>query len=200
MWQLVETLVAELAEGHKLPEEPGEQLLDAMLGAMIAGKRSEREILGSDGVFGELTRRLVERALDEELTEHLGYAAGLAPPGGQGTPAYVARDICEPMLRPELCCARVRGVWMGGDRARWRNIFRCARGSRGTRAAGRARGSALVWRSWGWCWSCARLPGDQPGPRGGHLQITTVGAPVRLDPRPARVVLGLRLRLAPSGN
>src|SRR5207247_1492875 len=34
--------------------------------------------------LGELWRRLVERALSEELTEHLGYPAGQAPPGGAG--------------------------------------------------------------------------------------------------------------------
>ena len=66
--QLAETMVAELSEGHELPEEINEQLLDAVLGALIAGKRGEREILGSDGVLGEPTRRLVERALHEELT------------------------------------------------------------------------------------------------------------------------------------
>ena len=82
--QLAETMVAELAEGHELPGEFDEQLLDAMLGALIAGKRGEREILGPGGVLGELTRRLVERALQEELSEHLGYPAGQAPPGGPG--------------------------------------------------------------------------------------------------------------------
>jgi putative transposase len=35
-------------------------------------------------VLGELTRRLVERAMSEELSEHLGYPAGQAPPGGAG--------------------------------------------------------------------------------------------------------------------
>ena len=82
--QLAETMVAEMAEGHELPGGFDEQLLDAMLGALIAGKRGEREILGSGGVLGELTRRLVERALREELSEHLGYPAGQAPPGGGG--------------------------------------------------------------------------------------------------------------------
>ena len=82
--QLAETMVAELADGHELPGEFDEQLLDAMLGALIAGKRGERELLGRDGVLGELTRRLVERALQEELSEHLGYPAGQAPPGGAG--------------------------------------------------------------------------------------------------------------------
>jgi putative transposase len=82
--ELAETMVVEIAEGHELPGGFDEQLLDAMLGAMIAGKRSEREILGSGGVLGDLTRRLVERALQEELSEHLGYPAGQAPPGGAG--------------------------------------------------------------------------------------------------------------------
>ena len=82
--QLAESLVAELADGRELPGEFEEQLLDAMLGALIAGKRGEREILGRDGVLSELTRRLVERALSEELSEHLGYPAGQPPPGGAG--------------------------------------------------------------------------------------------------------------------
>jgi putative transposase len=81
---LAETMVAEMADGKELPGEFNEQLVDAMLGAMIAGKRSEQEILGPGGVLGELTRRLVERALQEELSEHLGYPAGQAPPGGAG--------------------------------------------------------------------------------------------------------------------
>ena len=82
--QLAESLVAELADGRELPGEFEEQLLDAMLGALIVGKRGEREILGRDGVLGELTRRLVERALSEELSGHLGYPAGQPPPGGAG--------------------------------------------------------------------------------------------------------------------
>ena len=55
-----------------------------MIDELIAGKRGEREILGQDGVLGEITRRMVQRALEEELTEHLGYPAGQAPPGGAG--------------------------------------------------------------------------------------------------------------------
>ena len=49
-------------------------------------------------MLGELTRRLIERALGEELSEHLGYPAGQAPPGGAGnsrnggTPKTVLTD------------------------------------------------------------------------------------------------------------
>jgi hypothetical protein len=84
-------MVAEMADGHELPGEFNEQLLDVMLGAMIAGERSEQEILGSGGVLGELTRRLVERALREELSAHLGYPAGQRRPVARGTRAMAAR-------------------------------------------------------------------------------------------------------------
>jgi putative transposase len=83
--RLVEGLLEQLSAGREeLPEELRERLLDGMVDELIAGKRGEAEILGSGGVLGELTRRLVERALGEELSEHLGYPAGQAPPGGAG--------------------------------------------------------------------------------------------------------------------
>jgi putative transposase len=82
--RLAEAVLDELCEGQELPEEVNERLFDAMLGGLLAGKRGEREILGRDGLLGELTGRLVERALSEELSEHLGYPAGQAPPGGAG--------------------------------------------------------------------------------------------------------------------
>jgi hypothetical protein len=85
--ELVETLLDQLGDGReRLPEELRERLLDGMVDELIAGKRGEREILGPDGVLGELTRRLIERALGEELTEHLGYPAGQ----GLGTRATAA--------------------------------------------------------------------------------------------------------------
>ena len=83
--RLVDGLLDQLsADREQLPEELRERLLDGMVDELIAGKRGEAEILGSGGVLGELTRRLVERALSEELSEHLGYPAGHAPPGGAG--------------------------------------------------------------------------------------------------------------------
>jgi putative transposase len=82
--RLAEAVLGEVGEGLELPEEASDALLDELLGALISGKRGEREILGSNGVLGGLTRRLVERALAEELSEHLGYPPGQAPPGGVG--------------------------------------------------------------------------------------------------------------------
>ena len=83
--ELIDGLLEQLSAGRDgLPEELRERLLDGMIDELIAGKRGEREILGHDGVLGEITRRMIQRALEEELTEHLGYPAGQAPPGGAG--------------------------------------------------------------------------------------------------------------------
>ncbi|WP_458793918.1 transposase, partial [Nocardia nova] len=38
---------------------------------------------GIEGLLNELTKKVLERALDAEMTEHLGYAAG--DPEGRGT-------------------------------------------------------------------------------------------------------------------
>lgn len=46
--------------------------IDRMLDELLKGKKPE-EILGEEGLLKELTKRLVERALQGEMTSHLGY-------------------------------------------------------------------------------------------------------------------------------
>ena len=76
--------------GAPLPGLPGggglerPELSDELIDELLAGARTAGEIAGPDGLLGELTRRLLERALAAELTEHLGYPPGQAPPGGAG--------------------------------------------------------------------------------------------------------------------
>jgi putative transposase len=41
-------------------------------------------VTGPGGLLQRLTKRLVERAMDSELTDQLGYERGAAPPGGAG--------------------------------------------------------------------------------------------------------------------
>ena len=78
---LADGLLEQLGGEHgQLPDAVTDRVIDGL----IAGKRGEAEILGPDGVLGDLTRRLIERALGEELSEQLGYPAGQAPPGGVG--------------------------------------------------------------------------------------------------------------------
>ena len=74
---------AGLPGGPGLDEEPLE-VSDELLDALLSGARTAEEIAGPDGLLGQLTRRLLNRALEAELSEHLGYEAGEAPPGGAG--------------------------------------------------------------------------------------------------------------------
>ena len=55
-----------------------------MVDELLAGARTEEEIVGPGGVLSQLTKRLVERALEVELTDHVGYEPHLEPPGGTG--------------------------------------------------------------------------------------------------------------------
>ena len=67
-----------------LPPEVREQLSDELIDELLAGARTEEEIVGPGGLLADLTRRLVERAMSAELTEHLGYEPHQEPPGGAG--------------------------------------------------------------------------------------------------------------------
>jgi len=60
------------------------EISDEVLDALLAGATTAQEIAGPDGLLGQLTRRLLNRALETELSAHLGYEAGQAPPGGAG--------------------------------------------------------------------------------------------------------------------
>ncbi len=68
----------------ELPLELREQLSEEVIDRLLAGARTEEEIVGPGGVLAQLTKRLVERALSVELSEHLGYEPHQEPPGGTG--------------------------------------------------------------------------------------------------------------------
>ena len=71
-----------LPGGRALDESEPE--IDELLDALLAGVCTAEEIAGPDGLLAYLTRRLLNRVLEAELTAHLGYRAGQAPPGGAG--------------------------------------------------------------------------------------------------------------------
>jgi putative transposase len=56
----------------------GNEVIDELL----AGASTEEEIAGPGGLLAELTKRLVERAMEVELTDHVGYEPHQEPPGG----------------------------------------------------------------------------------------------------------------------
>ena len=66
-------------------EEMTKPLIDeATLDRLMAQVQSEgRELLGPDGVLTELTSRILNRAMETELTDHLGYEPG--DPAGYGS-------------------------------------------------------------------------------------------------------------------
>src|SRR6187200_1289057 len=68
--------------GGELPPAVRDRLSDELIDELLAGARTEEELVGSGGLLADLTRRLVERALSAELTEHLGYEPHQEPPGG----------------------------------------------------------------------------------------------------------------------
>jgi putative transposase len=68
----------------ELADEVKALLPDELIDELLAGARTEEEIVGQGGLLGQLTKRLVERAMEVELSEHLGYEPHQEPPGGTG--------------------------------------------------------------------------------------------------------------------
>ena len=62
----------------------GERIPDEVIDGLLAGAKTEEEIAGPGGLLAQLTKRLVERAMEVELTDHLGYEPHQEPPGGAG--------------------------------------------------------------------------------------------------------------------
>src|SRR3954470_2200830 len=56
---------------------------DELIEELLQGYSSPQDLLGEDGLFRELKKRLLERALGAELSEHLGYEKG--DPAGRGS-------------------------------------------------------------------------------------------------------------------
>ena len=67
-----------------MPDEIRRKLPDDVVDELLAGAETEEEIVGPGGLLAQLTKRLVERALEVELTDHLGYEPHQEPPGGTG--------------------------------------------------------------------------------------------------------------------
>ena len=63
---------------------PDRRISNEMIDELLAGASTEDEIAGPGGLLAELTKRLVERAMEVELTDHVGYEPHQEPPGGAG--------------------------------------------------------------------------------------------------------------------
>ena len=117
-----------------LDESAGEGALDRLSGLLpsdalddaLAGLAPE-EITGPGGLITQLAGRVVEAALGAELSEHLGYPPGGAPPGGAGnhrngsTPKTLKTELGEVRSAPRAIvrAASSRG-WSPSARPDWR--------------------------------------------------------------------------------
>jgi len=68
----------------ELVDEVRALLPDEVIDELLAGAGTEEAIAGPGGLLSQLTKRLVERAMEVELTDHLGYEPHQEPPGGTG--------------------------------------------------------------------------------------------------------------------
>ena len=64
---------------HEVPEE--------LLSSLLASYKKPEDLIGENGLLKQLTKLLVEKALDAEMTEHLGHVStrdGMNRPGFSG--------------------------------------------------------------------------------------------------------------------
>jgi putative transposase len=86
--ELVEGAVERAAGRRRVRQALGvpsdRRINDEVIDELLAGASSEEEIAGPGGLLAQLTKRLVERAMEVELTDHVGYEPHCEPPGGTG--------------------------------------------------------------------------------------------------------------------
>ena len=84
--ELVDEAVDRAAGRRRLRQALGvpsdRRISNEVIDELLAGASTEEEIAGPGGLLAELTKRLIERALEVELTEHVGYEPHCEPPGG----------------------------------------------------------------------------------------------------------------------
>jgi putative transposase len=59
------------------------EIPDELIDQLLAGHQGAEAITGPEGLLKQLTKRLVERAMSAELTDHLGYELGEEPPAAE---------------------------------------------------------------------------------------------------------------------
>ena len=135
----------------ELPEAIRDRLADEVIDELLAGARTEEEIVGPGGVLAQLTKRLVERAMSAELTEHLGYEPHQEPPGGTGNTrnGSTREDACDRARagadRDAAGIARAASSRRSSGRASGASRGSTTRSSRSTRAACRPATSRRTW-------------------------------------------------------
>jgi transposase-like protein len=68
------------------------RLRPELLDELLKDYQKPEDLLGQDGLLQQLTKALVERALDGELTHHLGYEKSPTPSWMKSAPGRRARS------------------------------------------------------------------------------------------------------------
>jgi putative transposase len=112
----------------------GPAIKEEILTELLASVSSPEQLLGKDGLLKQLTSRLVERVLQAEMTEHLGFETGERPAGASNgrngyTPKTLVTDHGELVIdvprdrdgtfEPKLVRKRERRLAGFDDRASW---------------------------------------------------------------------------------
>jgi putative transposase len=72
----------------------GPAIKEEILTELLASVSSPEQLLGKDGLLKQLTSRLVERVLQAEMTEHLGFETGERPAGASnGRNGYTPKTL-----------------------------------------------------------------------------------------------------------
>src|ERR1035437_3033250 len=84
--ELIDEAVESAAGRRRLRQALGvpsdRRISNEVIDELLAGASTEEEIAGPGGLLAERTRRLVDLAMEVELTDHGGYEAHQEPPGG----------------------------------------------------------------------------------------------------------------------
>ena len=75
----------------ELAEEVRVLLPNEVIDELLAGASTEEQLAGPGGLLAQLTRRLVERAMEVELTDHVGYEPIRSRPAVPPTSATARR-------------------------------------------------------------------------------------------------------------
>ncbi len=86
--ELIDEAVESAAVRRRLRQALGmasdRRISNEVIDELLAGASTEEEIAGPGGLLAQLTKRLVERAMEVELSDHVGYEPHQEPPGGTG--------------------------------------------------------------------------------------------------------------------
>jgi transposase-like protein len=60
-------------------DETNSTITSELLDQLVANYKKPEDLTGEDGLFRQIKKALIERALGVELTEHLGYERAIRP-------------------------------------------------------------------------------------------------------------------------